>query len=133
VVPSDRVERLRPIYAEWATGNLGVAAHLLAADLVFSGYSPEGGVTTHGVEEFGRWLRRFLADWDGYRVEADEFVLVDDDTVLVAGRHYGTGKRSGVAVDDPAFMIWIFRGEQVIGLHFHADRESALKAAGLRP
>jgi ketosteroid isomerase-like protein len=129
---SDRVETLQPVYAEWATGNLGAAMDLLAPDLVYSGYSPEGVVRTHGLEEFGRFMRRFFADWESYRVEADEFVQLEDDVVLVVGRHYGSGKRSGVAVDDPLFNVWVFRGEQVVGLHFYTDRESALRAAGLR-
>jgi ketosteroid isomerase-like protein len=129
---SNRVERLRPVYAEWAKGNLGAATELLALDLVYSGYSPEGPVRTQGLEEFGRFVAAFLADWDDYRVEADEFVQLEDDVVLVVGRHYGSGKRSGIVVDDPLFNVWVFSGEQVVGLHFHRDRESALTAAGLR-
>lgn len=129
---SGRVERLRPIYAEWAKGNLGAAAELLAPDLVYSGYSPEGDVRIHGLQEFGRFVQGFLTDWEGYRVEADEFVQVEDDVVLVVGRHYGSGRRSGAAVDDPLFAVWVFRGEQVTGLHFYPDRDSALKAAGVR-
>jgi len=131
-VVSNRVERLRPVYAEWAKGNLGAATELLAPDLVYSGYSPDGIVRTEGLEEFGRFVQAFLADWDDYRVEVGEFVQLEDDVVLVLGRHYGSGKRSGVAVDDPVFNVWVFRGEQVVRLHFYADRESALRAAGLR-
>ena len=128
---ADRIETLRPVYVEWAKGNFAAGSDLLAPDLVHTGFVPEGRVTTRGQEEFGRWLREFFSQWEGYRVEADEFVELDDDTVLVAGRQYARGKGSGVDVEESVFNVWVFRGEEVVGLHFDPDRKRALEAAGL--
>jgi len=128
---SNHVETLRPIYAEWARGNFASGQPPCAPDLVYTGFVPDGRVTTQGREEFLRWIRELFSHWDDYRVEADEFVQLDDDTVLVAGRQYGTGRQSGVKVEAPVFSVWIFRGEQVAGLHFDPDRERVLEAAGL--
>jgi len=128
---SNRVEALRPVYAEWAKGNFASGQHLFAADLHHTGFVPDGRITTHGLEEFLRWTRDFFSQWDAYSVEADEFVELDGDTVLVTGRQYGTGRHSGVKVEAPVFSVWIFRGEQVAGLHFDPDRERVLEAAGL--
>jgi ketosteroid isomerase-like protein len=131
-VAADRIATLRPIYEQWARGEFGAGAQLLAPDLVHTGFVPEGRVTTHGEEEFGRWVREFLSQWEGYRVLADEFMQVDDDTVLVSGRQYATGRHSGVEVEESVFNVWVFRGEKVVGLHFDPDRERALEAAGLQ-
>lgn len=131
-VAADRIATLRPIYEQWARGEFAAGAQLLAPDLVHTGFVPEGRVTTHGVEEFGRWVREFLSQWEGYRVLADEFMQVDDDTVLVSGRQYATGRHSGVEVEESVFNVWVFRGEQVVGLHVDPDRERALEAAGLQ-
>ena len=132
VITVDRVKALRTIYAEWAKGNLAAATHLLAPDVVYSGYSPDGVVKTEGLEELGRFLQQFYADWKDYRVEADEFLQLEADVVLVVGRHYGFGATSGVAAEDRVFNAWVFRDNQVIGLHFYPDRASALEAARLR-
>ena len=128
----DRIATLRPIYEQWTQGNFGVVAQLLAPDLLHTGFVPEGRVTTHGLEEFGRWTTEFLSQWENYRVIADEFVQLDDDTVLVSGRQYATGRHSGVDVEESVFNVWVFRGEQVIGLHFDPDRDRALEAAGVQ-
>ena len=74
----------------------------------------------------------FFSQWEGYRVTADEFVQLGDDTVLVCGRQYATGRQSGVEVEESVFKVWVFKGARVVGLHFDPDRDRVLEAAGLQ-
>jgi len=127
---SSRIATLRPVYAEWAKGNFAAGQDLYAPDLVHTGFVPDGRVTTHGLDEFMRWVSEFFSQWDAYRVEADEFTALGDDAVLVAGRQYATGKQSGIEVEAPVFNVWVFSGDRVTGLHFDVDRERVLEAAG---
>src|SRR4028119_95537 len=48
-----------------------------------AGEAPEGRIGPQGVEEATRNLRAFLRQWEHFRVEADEFIEVDERSVLV--------------------------------------------------
>ena len=51
--------------------------------------------------------------------------------MLAAGRQRGTGKLSGAEADYPIFILFEFRGSEVIGVYLEGTRDAALEAAGL--
>ena len=127
----DNVEVLRPVYEEWAKGNLRAGLDLLDPHIVYinrPGLLETG--TCYGLEEMQQWMREFLKQWDGYQAHATEFIPCGD-TVVVAFRQVAVGTGSGVAGEMTTFAVWTFRGSKVIRLEKMADRREALEAAGV--
>jgi ketosteroid isomerase-like protein len=127
----ENTETVRRVYAERARGNFAAETELFAADAVWTWEVPEGRTVSHGPEEAARNLRAFLDQWEHFRVEADEFIELDERSILVVGRIHGRGKKSGADAEARTFETWIFKGDKVIGQHQSFDRERALEAAGL--
>ena len=126
----EHIEALRPIYDEWAKGNLNAGLDLFdpnivyinSRDLLVSG-------TCFGLEEMQRWMREFLSAWERYEAHATEFISCGD-TVVVAFRQVAVGSGSGVAGEMETYAVWTFRGDKVIRLEKVPNRDEALKAAG---
>ena len=76
-------------------------------------------------------LHTWLAEWEYWRCEAEEF-LAHDDTVVVLTRYRGRGRGSGVEVNVLGAHVWKLREDgKAIRLEVFADRERALEAADL--
>jgi hypothetical protein len=75
-------------------------------------------------------MRKFLGQWEQFRVEPQEFAEFAD-IVLVTKRQYGTGKASGVTTEQTFYAAWTFLDGLVIRVRWDADRTNALEAAGL--
>jgi ketosteroid isomerase-like protein len=127
----ENVEALRPVYNEWAKGNLRAGLDLLDPNIVYIN-RPGLFVTgsCYGLEEMQRWMREFLSAWDSYEAHATEFIP-SGDTVVVAFRQVTIGSGSGVPSEMETFAVWTFRGKKVIRLEKMPDRREALEAAGL--
>lgn len=54
-----------------------------------------------------------------------------ESSVIAVARQRGTGSGSGVGVDARVYIVLVFRGDEVSGVHWHFDRQEALRAAGL--
>ena len=127
----ENVETLRPIYDEWAKGNLRAGLDLFDPNVVYIN-SPGLFVTgtCYGLNAMQEWMREFLKQWDSYQAHATEFIPCGD-TIVVAFRQVVTGSRSGIRGDMNAFAVWTFRGDKVIRLEKMSARREALEAAGL--
>ena len=124
------VESLRPLLAEWAKGNFWAAPEFLAPDVTFRAAMPANFVA-HGLEETALRMLDVLEEWSDYRIEAEELEDLGKDTVLAAGRQRGTGKLSGAEADYPIFILFQFRGNEVVDVYLEGTRDAALEAAGL--
>ena len=125
------MEALRPVYDEWAKGNLREGLDLLDPHIVYinrPGLFVTG--TCYGLEEMQQWMREFLNQWERYEAHATEFIP-NGDTVVVAFRQVAKGAESGIAGEMTSFAVWTFRGGKAIRLEKMADRREALEAAGL--
>ena len=47
-------------------------------------------------------------------------------------RQYGRGKESGVEVDARVHIVISVRDAEVTGVHWHFDRDAAMRAAGIQ-
>jgi ketosteroid isomerase-like protein len=129
----ENVERLRPIYAEWAEGNFQPRFAVYSSDMEW-GWSDEfpglAGVI-RDPETRSRRLREWLSEWEDWRIEAERFVAAGD-SVVVMTRYRGRGKGSGASVDTTGAHLWTFREGKVVQLVIFSSRDKALEAAGLR-
>jgi ketosteroid isomerase-like protein len=128
-MPSGNVEKLRALYEDWAKGDFR-AADIFAPDFAFEPRSPDQAEGVLSGDAVGAHMREFLAQWERFRIEPQEFAEFDD-VILVTERQYGTGKASGVRTEQTFFAAWTFRDGLVIRVLWEADRASALQAAGL--
>ena len=124
----ENVEHLRAVYAEWAKGNFRAGEELWAPDIVFEAMSD--GRSAIGRDAIEGFMREFLAQWTDFQIEATDLVE-RGDTILVTERQRGTGKRSGIEIDQTDYAAWTFRDGLVTSVRWDIDRASVLEAAGL--
>jgi hypothetical protein len=92
------LELVRSIYSAWQRGDWSSVEwadpglELVVAD------GPEPGSWTGLAAAAERW-REFLASWEDWRVEVDEYRELDDERMLVLARNTGRGKVSGLDVE----------------------------------
>jgi ketosteroid isomerase-like protein len=126
-----RVKTLRAIYRRWALGDSPAGTELYDAHVLLVPRSefPEPGAY-RGPAEIARYMREFLADFDGVAIVGEEFIAAGDG-VVVRVRQHATGPRSGAAVDMRYYHVWTFRGSSVIRIESIREQEDALEAVGL--
>ena len=124
----EKLELLRPVLAEWAKGNFWAAPELLAPDVTFRLRCQPTSLPT---EETVLRMLELLEQWGDYRIEAEELEDLGEESVLAAGRRRGTGKLSGAEGDYPIFILFQFRGDEVVDVYLEGTRDAALEAAGL--
>jgi ketosteroid isomerase-like protein len=130
---SENLGLVRSIYATWERGDFSsvVWAHP-DIELVWSdGPSPGTWSGLAGVQ--AGW-RDFLAAWDDHRVNAEEYLTVDDETVLALVRFKARGKTSGVEVGESwarGANLFHIRDGLVRRLVLYWDRDRALADLGL--
>jgi ketosteroid isomerase-like protein len=90
---------------------------------------PDGGVY-HGVDEVRAYWESIAERWDDFRIEPEEFVDVDADTVLMLGRLIGRGTESRVPVESTWDQVWRFRDGVAVACENHSDRARARRSAG---
>jgi GNAT superfamily N-acetyltransferase/ketosteroid isomerase-like protein len=127
---AENLELVRSIFARWERGDFRSVtwAH---PQIKYAIVDEPGTRTATGVAAMARTWREFLSAWEEYRVEAHEYLAIDDERVLVALRARGRGKASGLDigfVTDGRRSANIFhvRGGKVIQLTSYFDRDRAL-------
>jgi ketosteroid isomerase-like protein len=130
---SENLDLVRSIYADWERGDF---SHGEWADPDIEWVNVEGptpGRST-GLDGIAAAFRQWATAWEDFRIEADELVEVDADSVLVFVHYSGRGKRSGIEVGElPSKTAAVFnlRGGKVTSYVVYQDRERALADLGL--
>jgi ketosteroid isomerase-like protein len=73
----------------------------------------------------------FIEEFDGYWFRGEELTDAGDKVVLF-WRHGGTGKASGIPVENEGATVFSVRDGQISHARVYADRSEAFQAAGLR-
>ena len=96
-------------------------------------YTPrEEHAVYRGPEAVIQYVERWLEAWDTFSGEAEEVESAPtEDRAVVALRLRGTGKGSGVDIDDRLFWVYELRGGRLYRISEYRDRAEALEAAGL--
>ncbi|MDQ3728461.1 MAG: nuclear transport factor 2 family protein [Actinomycetota bacterium] len=130
----ENVEIVRLVLAAWAEGDFRSKTERFDPEAAFETFMPDAdqNVVARGSEEIAAFTRDWLAQWQRYRIVAEEFQDVGADTVFVSVRQVAAGNQSGAEVESPGFSVWTLRRGKVVKLTLHYDRAEALEAAGLR-
>ena len=92
---SVNLDLVRSIYAAWERGDFS-SAEWAHPDIEYAWVGgPERG-SGRGVTEMREALRNFLAPWEDFRAEVEEYREMDRERVLVLIHHRGRGKTSGL-------------------------------------
>jgi ketosteroid isomerase-like protein len=128
----ENVEIVRSIYT-LPDGITGAASDRLALDVQFDFTSayPDRRILRGAAE-----VREFreTGPWQGAPIhfEPERFLDVDDEHVLVLVHVSVIGKESGVPIEMDVAHEFTIRHGLVVYFKVYADRDEALKAAGLR-
>jgi ketosteroid isomerase-like protein len=129
-MPSANVDLVRSIYAAWERGDFS-AADWAHPEIEFSfADGPEPGRWI-GLEEmsvrYGDWLR----GWKDFRAVPEEYLVVDDNRIVVFVLNSGRGRTSGVELEQRSVAnSFEIRSGKVTRLVVYWDRERALADAG---
>ena len=128
----ENVKALTAVYEQWSRGNYQPRFEVYANDFEW-GWSEEFP-DLHGVkrdpEERSPGLREWLAPWEDWRCEAEDYV-VHGSFVVVLTRYRGRGKGSGATVDTEGAHVWKMLEGRAMRLEVFADRARALESVGL--
>ena len=132
---SANVGLARSIFRAWERGDYGSVDWAdPEIELVFVGELFPG--TWRGLDGLLEGWREFLSNWDGFRVEAEDYLDVDPGRLLVYTRYGGRGKTSGVDVGMAGARganLLDIRDGRVTRLALYMDRDRARTDAGLEP
>jgi uncharacterized protein len=126
----ENVEIVRAIYECWERGDFRATADKVAPDFEWK--------QVHGVVEPGshvgadanRALRSIFEVYEDFRVEAEEY-LDAGDTIIVVVRAHGTGRGSGLHVDQWLAQAWTVLDGTPVRMEQYPTREDALDAVRL--
>jgi ketosteroid isomerase-like protein len=130
---SVNLDLVRSIYGAWERGDVSSIewAHSEIEFVIADGPSPG---TWSGLAGMKEGWRTFLGTWDGFQAEADEYRVIDEETVLVLDRFHGRGKQSGVqvgAMRTEGALLFRLRDSSVTCLVLYLDRDRAFADLGL--
>jgi ketosteroid isomerase-like protein len=132
-VPSENVELVRSIRAAWERGDYSSSewAHPDLQYVFADGPSPG---RWKGLAGMAQGWRDFLSAWEEFRSDAEEYLELDNERVLVLTRHSGRGKASGLELRQmkaKGANLFQVRAGKVIRLVMYLDRARALADLGL--
>jgi ketosteroid isomerase-like protein len=130
---SENLELVRSIHAEWERGDYESTewAHPDIEYVISDGPSPG---TWTGLAGMAEGWRGFLSAWSGFRGDADEYRVLDDDRVLVLNQFSARGKASGLEVGQirtKSANLFHIRDGKVTRLVVYFDRDRAFADLGL--
>jgi uncharacterized protein len=126
------VQTLRACYEAINRGDYEVAFQMLDPAVEFQpdDRTPFAG-TYHGREAVRELLETFLEALDDFRWEPEDFFETDDQVVVFV-RQIARGTGSGAEVAVSVGHVWTMLDGKAVRWRGFAEREEALKAAGLK-
>jgi uncharacterized protein len=126
---SGNADLIRPIYEEWGRGNWRPRFDVYAPDMEW-GWSddfPELAGVWRDQEDPNPRLKAWLAAWEDWRAEPEEFVEIGDHVVVLA-LYRGFGKGSGVEIRQEGAHVFRLRDGKVVRLEIFANRQKAMES-----
>ena len=116
------------MYRAFGRGEYAVALGYLSEDVDWDPGMPDVAAR-HGKQEVVDLFTSWLGTWEDYRMDLME-VVGGTDGVVAVFRQRGTGRGSGVALDETHIGVHHVRDGQVTTLKRFNTRDEALRAAG---
>ncbi len=131
----EKIERLRSLYADWEQGNFWTTGDYVDSEFEFEwkwafpdvAGIPEG--RTHSLAQLTAVWLDWLKPWERFTVEAEKFIEVDDDRVLVL--YVRRASVGNSAIERKGGTLWTFRNGTAVHAADFDDRAKALEAAEL--
>jgi ketosteroid isomerase-like protein len=114
-------------YEMYGRGDRAQAEIYFAPDFVMN---PIEEGPFYGLDSIRDNIEHWASAWEDFEVTAEEF-LDAGDRVVVAARHRGRGRESGVMVDARFYEVYTLRDGRIIRADEFSERAEALEAAGL--
>ena len=132
---SANLELVRSLYGAWGRGERSAIewAHPEIEFVIADGPAPGSWTGRAGLAE---GFRDLVSAWEEWRPQADEYLELDGERVLVLDHFSGRGKTSGLEVRQmrtEGAVLFHFRGGKVTTVVVYWDRERALADLGLAP
>ncbi len=132
---STNLDLVRSIYAMWQRGDFRSAEW---ADPEIESVHADGPApgSASGLAAMAEAFRDFLSAWQGWRVEAQEYRVLDSERVLVLFSFSARGKMSGLEVApmwSKGATLFEVRDGKVTRLVQYLERERAFTDLGLAP
>jgi ketosteroid isomerase-like protein len=126
---AENVEALRAAFELYANGDFS-PIELLGDnfELVVSPEAPDAG--TYRGEEARRWLREWVASFEGMTIKATE-IRDAGDKVLLAMTQRGRIPGTPYSLEGHWWQVSTFRGAEIVKAEMFRERAQALEAAGL--
>jgi ketosteroid isomerase-like protein len=134
-MPSANLDLVRTIYAGWERGDFAQTEWLHPEiEFVMVGGPSPGSWT--GLAGMAKGSRDFLSAWEDFRAEAEDYMEIDGERVLVLLRHRGRGKTSGLELAQMrtnGAALFHVRDGKVTRFVAYWDRNRAFADLGLPP
>jgi ketosteroid isomerase-like protein len=131
VTPSPNLDLVRSIYAAWERGDWSSTAWA-HPEIEYEHVDGPSPGEWRGVSAMASAFRGWLSAWEDWTREAEEYLELDGERVLVLATSSGRGKSSGLEVGQIARGADMFcvRGGKVTRIVTYWDRERALADLG---
>src|SRR5436190_1414902 len=133
---ASRTDLIRRIYGfDWATVGSRRQGFAEIRDVVTPDFesllSPElGERVVSGVNGLEVFVEALEQDFSEFHYDADEYVEIGEDGVLVLGRIFAKARATGMPLHGEFGHIWTVRDGVAARVEAHRDHEQARKAAG---
>jgi ketosteroid isomerase-like protein len=126
------IELVREGFLAASSGDPVAAQHTFGASLEWdmSGVTGWTEQEVYRGEEVLEFLRAWASSWREWHFDLEEVRDGATDKVFVAIREWGTGRDSGVAVDQRRYFAVTVRGGRMLHVRMFSDRDDALAATG---
>jgi ketosteroid isomerase-like protein len=128
------IEALKWLYERFAAGDFWAGREIFDPEIEWEWSSSMmdvvGGQTYRGLEGVEAATRDWFQAWDRFWTEADDFIPVGDQVVVLC-RRYGRAKGSAFDVETTTADVWTMRDGKAIRYKAYDDRQEALQAVGL--
>jgi uncharacterized protein len=132
-MPRANVELVRTIYDRFRAGDTDGALGLQHPEIEIHDrpQAPDPQVY-RGHEGVLRALRVSREAFESLDLVPEEFVEVGERVVVIF-RFRGTGRESGVPIDERLAHVWTIRGGKAVRIDVHSGRDEALSSAENAP
>jgi ketosteroid isomerase-like protein len=133
---SEAVELIRRIYGfDWATVGSRRKGFAELRDVVTPDFESRlsaelGDRVLSGVEGLEMFVEALQQDFSEFHYDADDFLEVGDDGVLVLGRIFAKARATGMPLHGVFGHIWTVRDGLAARVEAHRDQDAARKVAG---
>jgi ketosteroid isomerase-like protein len=130
---SANLELVRSIYESWERGDFS-SNEWADPEIEFSfADGPEPEIRT-GLAAMAEGYRDWLRAWREFRAEPEQYLLVDDERVLVLVHNRARGRASGLEIEERSVAnVFQIRDGKVTAIIVYLDREHAFADLGVDP